>query len=62
MSRYVSGREMQIAGLISQGKTTKEIGNSLGISPNTVANLKKSLYLKTESRNIVDVAMWFIKL
>jgi DNA-binding CsgD family transcriptional regulator len=59
MSNHVTPRELQIAELISFGKTEKEIGNFLDLSVDTIKSHKRSLFTKTCSRNIADVTRWY---
>jgi len=42
----LSERELQVLQLLSQGDTKKEIGDSLNISPHTVATHVKNIYIK----------------
>lgn len=48
-------REIQIAGLIAQGLTYKEIAAELDISPNTVSNHVATIYRKTGTRSKVEM-------
>ncbi|MDF1566475.1 MAG: helix-turn-helix transcriptional regulator [Spirochaetaceae bacterium] len=48
-------RESQIAGLIAQGLTYKEIAAVLDISPNTVSNHVVTIYRKTGTRSKVEM-------
>lgn len=48
-------RESEIAGLIAQGSTYKEIAAALDISPNTVSNHVVTIYRKTETRSKVEM-------
>ena len=40
--------------LIARGLTTQEIGDSLGLSPNTVKSHSRSLFTKLEAHNRVQ--------
>ena len=44
--KKLTPKEIQIADLIKHGKTTKEIGNSLNLSPQTIESHRKSIRLK----------------
>ncbi len=48
-------REIEIAGLIAQGLTYKEIAAELDISPNTVSNHVATIYRKTGTRSKVEM-------
>lgn len=48
-------RERQIAMLLTQGQTSKEIARSLGISHRTVETHRSNLIAKFEARNTVDL-------
>jgi len=61
MSNNITPREMQIAELISFGKTEKEMGNYLQLSVDTVKSHKGNLFTKTRSRNIADVTRWYFQ-
>jgi DNA-binding CsgD family transcriptional regulator len=45
---HMSGREQEILHWVTNGKTNFEIGIILGISPNTVKNHLKRIFLKLE--------------
>lgn len=49
--RSLTTRELQIARLIAKGLTRREIGERLGISPETVKNLVGSAYSAIGARN-----------
>lgn len=52
-----SDREQEILSLIAQGYSTKEIGQRLFISENTVENHRKSLFKKLHARNMADLTI-----
>jgi len=60
MSNNITPRELEIAELISFGRTEKEMGNYLNLSVDTIKSHKRHLFTKTHSRNIADVTRWFI--
>jgi DNA-binding CsgD family transcriptional regulator len=57
----LSGREMQILRLIAEGKTNREIGKLLFISPNTVANQVRSILAKTSCSNRAEAAAFAVR-
>ena len=52
----LSKRESEIAGLLSLGKTEKEVAGELFLSVDTVHTHKKTIFKKTGARSVVDVA------
>lgn len=60
MTRHLTTREKQIAELIYFGATEKEISCHLDIAVDTVKSHKRSLFVKTGSRNIADVTRWYV--
>ncbi|MBV8215816.1 MAG: response regulator transcription factor [Verrucomicrobia bacterium] len=58
----LSSREVEVLHLIAQGKTNKEIGQSLGISTKTVDNHRTRLMRKLNLHNAVQVARYAIQL
>lgn len=63
MSHEVQGlltmREREVASLLTQGFSNKEIANHLGISPYTVRDIISSIFLKLKVRNRVLAAAAF---
>lgn len=53
----VSNREKDIIGLMTQGKASKEIGNILGISKNTVDNHRQKLLRKFNVSSSAELVM-----
>ena len=51
MTVELTDREKEIAALVSQGKTSKEIGDLLGISDRTVEVHRRTILLKTKTSN-----------
>jgi DNA-binding CsgD family transcriptional regulator len=51
----LSYREQQIAAALALGKTRKEIGNDLNISPGTAVVHAKNIYEKTGCHNLADI-------
>ncbi|MCE2997316.1 MAG: response regulator [Cyclobacteriaceae bacterium] len=51
----ITPREYQIAGLIMNGLSNKEMASSLGLTPTTVESYRKSLMDKTKCNNLADL-------
>lgn len=60
MHHPLTTRETQVAELIYFGATEKEISNHMDIAIDTVKSHKRSLFIKTGSRNIADVTRWYV--
>lgn len=58
----LSSREVEVLHLIAQGKTNKEIGQTLGISTKTVDNHRTRLMRKLNLHNAAQVARYAIQL
>lgn len=54
-------RELEILEILSQGKSNKEIADSLGISENTVEQHLKNIYEKLNVQNRTEAAGLFLK-
>lgn len=54
-------RELKILEILSQGKSNKEIADSLGISENTVEQHLKNIYEKLNVQNRTEAAVLFLK-
>jgi len=57
----ISQRERDIAGLLMQGKSNKEIADSLYIAPNTVKNHIHSLFQKLQVKSRFQLMNYFLK-
>jgi DNA-binding CsgD family transcriptional regulator len=57
----ISQRERDIAGLLMQGKSNKEIADSLYIAPNTVKNHIHSLFQKLQVKSRFQLMNFFLK-
>ena len=57
----VTKREKEILTSMSDGLSSKEIANKLGISSNTVSNHRKNLLIKTRSRNSSELMNYAVK-
>jgi DNA-binding NarL/FixJ family response regulator len=55
---HLSKTEVQIAILIAEGHTTKEIANISNRSIKTIESHRNSIYAKLEIGNIIDVTRW----
>lgn len=58
----LSRRQGQILRLVSEGLTTKEITDKLGISEGTVKHHKKKIFTKLGAANITQAAVQFERL
>jgi two-component system invasion response regulator UvrY len=57
----LSGREMQVMLMITQGQSTQEISDSLFLSPKTVSTYRHRLYEKLEVSNDVELTHYAIR-
>ena len=53
-TNHITPREIEILGLMAQGKLNKEIAWRLNISPETVKKHIKNIYLKTGAHNKIE--------
>jgi DNA-binding CsgD family transcriptional regulator len=60
MKPQLTTRELQILKLILKQKTSREIGDKIGISRRTVEKVRASLLEKTKSVNAVVLVAWAI--
>ena len=60
MKSQLTNRESQILKLILKQKTSREIGDAIGISRRTVEKVRASLLKKTKSINVVGLTAWAI--
>jgi len=60
MKSHLTNRESQILKLILKQKTSREIGDAIGISRRTVEKVRASLLKKTKSINVVGLTGWAI--
>ena len=58
MSVSLSGRELEIIGLVAEGLTNQEIAERLTISKRTVDNHVSNVFTKTGSKNRVALLNW----
>ena len=58
MSVSLSGRELEIVGLVAEGLTNQEIAERLTISKRTVDNHVSNVFTKTGSKNRVALLNW----
>jgi DNA-binding NarL/FixJ family response regulator len=57
MPEQVSDRELEVLRLLSRGKSTKDIGMELKLSPRTVETHRKNLLKKFDARNVAELVM-----
>ena len=60
MKPQLTARELQILKLILKQKTSREIGEKIGISRRTVEKVRASLLEKTKATNAVGLVAWAI--
>lgn len=56
----LSARETQIVKQIAEGKTKKEIANTLCISVRTVENHTRKAFAKTGCRKSTELVFWYL--
>jgi len=61
MSKDLSNRELQIARLISQGKSNGIISQELGIAIKTVENTLHTIYIKERVSNRTQLAVKYLE-
>lgn len=52
---FLTHREIQILGLSAEGLTSKEIGDRIFLSVNTIETYRKSMLKKTGAGNVVQL-------
>lgn len=57
----ISKRELDIIYLLAKQCTAKEIGEKLFLATKTVENYKNTLFVKTETKNIVGLVLWAVQ-
>jgi len=60
-ARALSGRELEVAGLISDGRSNKEIGLSLGISEPTVKKHVGHILAKLELQDRLQIGIYVVR-
>jgi DNA-binding CsgD family transcriptional regulator len=55
LSKILTKREFEVASLLIKGYRTKDISNQLFIKSNTVSTLKKTIFIKTKVKSIIDL-------
>ena len=60
MTPALSRREMEVLRLVAQGRSNREIGAALGLSPNTVANHLRRILARTGCSNRAEAAAYAI--
>lgn len=61
MRDILSRRERQIVKLISEGYSSREIAESLSVSPRTVEAHRANIYRKLGMHNLADLIKYAIK-
>ncbi|MEW6733238.1 MAG: helix-turn-helix transcriptional regulator [Acidobacteriota bacterium] len=61
MRDILSRRERQIVKLISEGHSSREIADTLSVSPRTVEAHRANIYRKLGMHNIADLIKYAIK-
>ncbi|NEP85339.1 MAG: helix-turn-helix transcriptional regulator, partial [Okeania sp. SIO3B3] len=54
----LSPQEKEICRLVSEGRSNKEIGHQLGLSPKTVGNNLTRIYQKTGTKNRMELRQY----
>lgn len=57
----ISKRELDIIYLLAKQCTAKEIAEKLFLATKTVENYKNTLFVKTETKNIVGLVLWAVQ-
>jgi DNA-binding CsgD family transcriptional regulator len=58
---FLSIRELEIVRLLAEGLASKQIADTLCISPNTVHTHRRNLLRKTGSKNMLELAVGCVK-
>lgn len=58
----ITAREQEVLTLIAQGRTSKEIGKSLAMSPNTVESHRRNIKQKTGCHKVAELAVLAVQL
>ncbi len=58
----ITVREQEVLKLIAQGRTSKEIGKSLAMSPNTVESHRRNIKQKTGCHKVAELAVLAVQL
>lgn len=51
----LSNREIDVCNLLLEGNSTSKISELLKIKCNTVSTIKKSIFLKTKTNNVIEL-------
>src|SRR5690606_24914611 len=57
----ISDREMQVARLVAEGNTNKQVGHLLGCSENTIKSHKANIMRKIGARNSAEIGAWVVR-
>jgi non-specific serine/threonine protein kinase len=61
MHQELSPREREVAALVAEGKTNKEIAVTTGLRPNTVKSYVANACRKTGAVNRAALGVWYVK-
>jgi DNA-binding NarL/FixJ family response regulator len=64
MEKYgqtLTPKEGDVVRLVSKGKSRKEIAYELGVAKGTVDTHFKRIFLKLQTRSMVETALWAIR-
>ncbi len=61
MTPKLSSRSREIAELVSQGKTDKEIASELNLAVSTVHFYVRKLLRRHDLKNRVELAVWWVR-
>lgn len=61
MIPQLTDRESEVLGLICQGLNNEQIGEIMHVSPKTVEKHKSSLFIKTDTKNTVNLIIYALK-
>jgi DNA-binding CsgD family transcriptional regulator len=61
MTFHLTRRESDVLKLVASGLTIRETANALGVGFGTVAAYRRTLHLKTRSRNATELILWAIR-
>jgi DNA-binding NarL/FixJ family response regulator len=54
-------RKLQLARLIAQGKSNRQIATEMGITVGTVKQYLKTIFMELGIHNRTELAMWVVK-
>lgn len=60
-SRELTEKEVQVAKLVTEGKTNAEIGRMLGNSPDMIKQILKRVFDKAGVWSRLELALWILR-